>query len=116
MIKVSILQRDGQAALVEWLDRDGSHRGILPFAVLQEEEHEMFATEEALQQAVPYGYLWETLPLGCVGAEQVAATLRAHGIWTLQDAKNRIAVVRAAIQAAYKQDLEQLFSLIRNAD
>lgn len=113
MIRVEIIQENRNAALVEWHDDEGVHRGTLPSAALHQQEEGFYAQPEELASAIPYGYPWEVLALGEVGAARVAQALRANGIWTTDDARARVAVVRSAIQAAYAKDLETLLNQTR---
>lgn len=114
MTKVEVIQENRNAALVEWHDDNGVHRGTLPSAALLRQEDGAYAQPHELEQAIPHGFPWEVLALGQVGAEAVAQNLRAYGIWSLDDARARVAVVRAAITAAYKQDLETVLNQLRS--
>lgn len=113
MKRVEIIQENRNAALVEWHDDAGVHRGTLPSAALRQQDDGFYAQPEELEQAIPYGFPWEVLPLGNVGAEQVAQALRANGVWTTDDARARVATVRSALQAAYAKDLETLLNHLK---
>lgn len=113
MKRVEIIQENRNAVLVEWHDDSGVHRGTIPSTALRRQDDGAYARPDELAQAIPYGYPWEVLALGEVGAERVAQTLRAYGVWTKEDARARVAVVRAAIVAAYTQDLETVLNRLK---
>lgn len=108
-IKIAILEQQGESVLVEWRDGLGPHRAFVPRSILEGTEAEL----DLLEQGVPYGETWELLPLGEVGAERVAQSLREHGIWTREQARKSLPQVRAALQRAYASDLKRLLDAIR---
>lgn len=113
-ISVEILQVRGNVVLLAWNDAAGIHRAYVPSSQLEAagEGHQVELSE--LQAGVPYGECWEALPLGSVGADRVAQAIRAHGIWTKQEALAHLPQLRAAIQNAYAQDLQVLLRAIRS--
>lgn len=107
-MKVAVVSYTGESSLVQWEDTAGVHRAFIP----RSEVKDGIVAYEILSAGIPYGEAWELRPLGCVGAERVAAALRRHGIWTREDARN-VSRVRAALAEAYTIDLTVLLESIR---
>lgn len=107
-VMVRLVAQHGDSALVEWSDPAGAHRAYVP----AERVRRGIAEREDLAAGIPYGEAWELLPLGAPGASRVAEALRAHGIWTAEDA-TQVNRVRAALAEAYSADLAIILNAIR---
>lgn len=107
-MKIRVIETRGLTALVEWDDGAGVHRAYVPTDRIENAA----ADYETLAAGIPFGEAWETLPLGNVGAEQIAQALRARGIWTAEDAQN-VNRVRAALVDAYSADLQIILNSLR---
>ncbi len=117
-MQVKVLQQQGPAALVEWSDATGPHRGIVPASAVvggrtSEAGDEVDPIE--LAHAIPYGAPWEILYTPSVTALQVARLLRERGIWTEHDLQRDVAGARAALAVAYGIDLKTLLDTARLA-
>jgi hypothetical protein len=104
-IAVKVIQKKGQAALVEWLDGDGTHRVTIPAKAI--ESGNRVAMSE-LGYGIPYGEPWEELVMLAVTPAVIAEQLRRAGIWTYEDLLSRPNQALGAIQAAYGFDLTAL--------
>ncbi len=111
-MQVKVLQTHGPAALVEWSDATGPHRGIVPAAAVVDGTD---VDPIELAHAIPYGAPWEILYTPSVTALQVARLLRERGIWTEHDLARDVAGARAALAVAYGIDLKQLLDTARLA-
>lgn len=81
-VKVRIVRKKGQSALVEW-DDGCLHRAYVPVSVLDDSQ----CPEDVLEEAPAHGVPWELLlDLSEVTPEAVADKLRRRGIWTAEDA------------------------------
>ena len=109
MVKVKIIQRKGQAALVEWVDSEGTHRATIPMGVIRKGQ----AAEDELSYGIPYGEPWEELITVSATSETIAAELRRCGIWTREDLEARPTQALSAIQSAYGVGLADLLRAVR---
>lgn len=114
-MQVLILDTRGDAALAEWRDASGVHRAYVPLAALSDLAAGVAQAEyETLAAGIPYGEPWELLPIGRVGADRIARELRERGLWSREDLRRDLAGARAALQAAYGEDLKILIDATRN--
>lgn len=108
-VKVKIVQRKGQAALVEWVDDAGTHRATIPGGVIRKGQ----VADDELSFGIPYGEPWEELITLSTTPETIAAELRRCGIWTREDLEARPNQALGAIQAAYGCGLADLLRAVR---
>ena len=108
-IKVKIIQKKGQAALVEWIADDGAHRATIPLATIIKGQ----VAQDELDYGIPYGEPWEELITISATPASIAAELRKCGIWTKDDLETRPTQALSAIQAAYGCGLADLLRAVR---
>ena len=108
-VKVKVVQRKGQAALVEWIAGDGAHRATIPLATI----HKGQVAQDELEYGIPYGEPWEELITIGATPESIAAELRRCGIWTREDLETRPNQALGAIQAVYGCGLADLLRAVR---
>ena len=108
-IKVKVVRRKGQAALVEWIAEDGAHRATIPLAAIIKGQ----VVSDELDYGIPYGEPWEELVEISTTPETIAAELRRCGIWTRDDLEARPNQALSAIQAAYGAGLADLLRAVR---
>jgi len=108
-IKVKIIQKKGQAALVEWIADDGAHRATIPVEMI----HKGQVEDEILGCGIEYGERWQELITISATPESIAAELRRCGIWTRDDLETRPTQALSAIQAAYGCGLADLLRAVR---
>jgi len=106
---VKIIQRQGQAALVEWIDDGVTRRSTVPSAVIQKRR---VPTAE-LKRGIPYGEPWEELIELKATPEILAAELRRRGIWTVEDLQANPEIARGAIMDAYGCELGHLMRAVK---
>lgn len=109
---VSILEKQNQAALVEWSDALGQHRAIVPQDKIGKQGD---IDVQELEYGIPYGVPWETLAMVTVTPHILARLLRARGIWTEDDLRRNIPQVHATFQEAFSIDLKNLIDSVRQA-
>ena len=108
-IKVKVVRRKGQAALVEWIAEDGAHRATIPANAIIKGR----VASDELNYGIPYGEPWEELVEISTTPETIAAELRRCGIWTKDDLETRPTQALSAIQAAYGCGLADLLRAVR---
>lgn len=108
-IKVKIIRKKGQAALVEWITDDGAHRATIPLATIRKGQ----VASDELGYGIIYGEPWEELVEISVTPESIAAELRKCGIWTREDLETRPNQALGAILAAYGCGLADLLRAVR---
>lgn len=113
--KVTVLKTQDNVVLVEYLLGAQLLRVYIPVAALQTQAEGTYCALTVLEQGIPFGELWELLPLGNVGAEAVAYELRRRGIWTTSDLLANLNQARAALQSAYQRDFQTLLDVLRSA-
>ena len=106
---VKIVQRQGQAALVEWTDNGVTRRSTVPASVV---EKGRVPTAE-LRRGIPYGEPWEDLIELHATPATLAAELRRRGIWTVDDLQANAEVARGAIMDAYGCELAHLLRAVK---
>jgi len=104
-IQVRVIQKKGMAALVEWLDADGTHRATIPAKAIKGN----LVAKDELDYGIPYGEPWEEMLELNATPEAIAESLRKCGIWTYEDLLSRPQQALGAIQAAYGFDLAALY-------
>lgn len=93
-VKVRVLHRQDQAALVQWVDEDGNlGRTIIPTSEL----HGNRASPLTLQAGIPGGEPWSEIPGVDEHLEQL---LYKRGIWEPEDMLRLSHLARRAIQQA----------------
>lgn len=110
-MNIQVIERQGQAVLVEWVDATGPHRCILPADKVRNGAAE-FAD---LENGIPYGVPWELLYMLTVTPQQIARLFRERGIWTEEDMQRNITQARAAIEQAYSIDFKALIDNVRQS-
>ena len=107
-MKCKVVFRDGQSAVVEWVDNGKLFRGILPASSIRA-NNEVYKTE--LRRAAPYGVAWEEVVTLQATSELLAANLRKRGIWTMHDLVEDPDLTQGAIMETYGVDYQTLVRL-----
>lgn len=110
-MKVTIIQPKGAAAVVEWVDREGIHRSIIPRSEIDSEGS---VSDETLQAGVPYGAQWSEVELKPITGEMVEQALYRAGIWTFDDLQKNSAAAIGAIHSAYGAILSSLYQFAKS--
>jgi hypothetical protein len=108
--KVRVLKIKGKAALVEWTDEDGPHRGTIPATELSEEG----VSSRTLSMAVKVGVPWSSLITIETTPQSIARALRERGIFTADDLLSNVRVAEKAIQDAIGVDVRALIRAVKN--
>jgi len=104
-MKVRVIQRKGPGTLVEWNDQDGYHRAVVPSRAVDGD----FCDPEELMMGIPYGEPWAQVVGDLViSAEDLENELRKHGIWTIEDAREKPNAAAAALLAVHKMGVDML--------
>lgn len=117
MQNVTVLRRKGQAALVEWFANNQPHRATVPVAdlVLAPDSKSGSIPIEKLAQGIEYGIAWETFVTDYrITAEQIAAAMRAHGVWTVEDYESNPQQVIGAISSLYAPLFNDLANAVKS--
>jgi hypothetical protein len=107
-MEIKVVDRDGKAVVVEWVDNGRLKRGVLP---AKDVKRGKYTTKTALRRAAPYGLPWEELVQLRATSEDLAEQLRKRGIWNLEDLWSKGEEVQAAIMATYRVDMFELRKL-----
>lgn len=111
-MQVTVISRQGKAALVEWEDAVGKHRVTLPADLVGDGSDVNYVD---LQRGIPYGIAWDKVILTPITVEQIAQSFRAHGIWTENDLQRKLPAARAALQEAQNINFGFLLDAIRRS-
>lgn len=93
-MKVKVIEREGQSALVQYDDGNTLHRCYIPIEEIKRNRVE----DEVLAAGIQYGIEWaEVLDLSALLPLTVDRALKERGIWTREDllAKDRV-IIRIA--------------------
>ncbi len=103
--RVTTLAVQGEAALIEWVDKHGLlHRAYIPAEEIVNDS----VLVDALAAAQPYGVPWEDFKVRAITADQLAQALRAAGIWTAADLALKRNAALGALQSLYGAELSAL--------
>lgn len=94
---VKVIERQGKAVLVEWIDKDQYKRATVPGNKLDGDR----CAADVLAQGVAYGVDWETVLSEFPGADVIANELRRQGIWTREDFNRNVTQVRGIINRLF---------------
>ena len=114
MIPASMISKQGQGMLVEWVEDGKPKRGIIPL-----DEYNFVkrtVAKDTLAAAIPYGVPWEDLEVPEITAEDFANSLRRAGIWSVDDLRTNPNRAVAALQAAYRISLPALMEFANNLE
>ncbi len=104
-VPVTVVNSQGQASLIEWLDGNRPRRTFVPTAAIVDG----LCIDPAA--GIAYGDDWEaSIGTLSVTPASVADELRRRGIWTREDARRAPNLVMSALQAAYGLDLARLLA------
>lgn len=106
-MKVRIVKRDGQAALVEWESTTGYRRAIVPADSVIEDD----CPDEMLAAGIRVGVEWERYIHLQATPEKLANELRKRGIWKMEDLRANLIYARAAVIGAYEFDVAALLQI-----
>jgi hypothetical protein len=103
-----VVEKQGQAVVIEWQEEGESRRCILPKQLLV--KYKANLPIEVLRQGIPYGMEWADLLADMVSPtpEDVERELHKVGIWTEAQLRANVAGTRRAIDAAFGNLLVQL--------
>lgn len=109
MNRVRVLRRKNGLALIEWPVGDDFRRSWIPISTFQDDLGST-ATVEHPEYGLPFedGIPWEEIIVMAASPNIIARELRRQGIWTIEDLRARPDDARAAIQSAYRMDLQAL--------
>lgn len=103
-LEVTVVERRGESALVEWQEGGRVHRAVIPAGDVEEGRVE----REQLELGIPHGLPWETILTLSATPAALADALRRAGIWTLADLERNPRAAYGALQAVYGLDLAAL--------
>lgn len=104
MVKVEVIRKKGQAALVQWVEGGSVRRGSIPLDALQGD----MVDQKMLQMAIPAGFPWASIIELSVTPQIIEENLHRVGIWDLDDLLKNPQAAVGALQAAYKVDVAHL--------
>lgn len=103
-VKVRIVQRRGESALVEWLDGEQQQRATIPVTAVVDDH----VADDVLLAGVPYGVPWAELVQLTATPAAVQAELYRVGVWTVDDLRQKPQLALGALQRVYGTDLSAL--------
>ncbi len=118
-MKVTLIARQGQVAVVQWLDAnnaDAVKRSIMPLSDLRPvplAEGEFNCEDPEL--GIPYGVQWSEA-VRLAAADNLTDEMHRAGIWTARDALEHVPAVEGALRAALGVDLQTILALAFQID
>lgn len=109
--KVRIIERSGEAVLVEWMDGELYRRGIVPVGAVEGSQ----VKKSTLDMAIPYGANWEQLVTLTMTPAALANELRRHGIWMEEDLLERQQDAFAAFLMICRADWAELIRTVKRS-
>lgn len=103
-IKVRVVQRRGESALVEWLDGEQQQRATIPVTAVVDNQ----VANEVLLAGVPYGVPWAELVQLTATPAAVQAELYRVGVWSVDALRRNPQLALGALQRVYGTDLSAL--------
>lgn len=100
------------AAVVQWLDPQGMHRGLVPAEMLERDGDDMVCPEDVLADAEPVGLPYGELP-DTLSITDLPHRLRAAGLWTAEDLARNPQRARAICNTYASRLLRMVTSLGR---
>jgi hypothetical protein len=110
LVNVRVVEVSGHTSLVEFIMNEKINRGFIPSEVIVDGQ----APEDELGAMIQFGVPWERVLQFDVTTEDFANALRAHGIWSYDDARNKPNLVISALQSVYRLDLGAVLSAAKN--
>lgn len=113
IISITAIGREGQAALVQWVDEQGAlRRAHIPTtSVMTDAVGQTKALASELRLGIPYGIPWAQLIKPAVTSERIEQALHDVGIWTVKDLQANTQAAVGALQTAYGVDLGVLLNI-----
>jgi len=110
-VKVKVLRQEGDAALVEWRNRDIPRRVMVP---VSEVDGQGWITKESLDAGMEYGLPWAGM-VGRLSAtpKKLERALHNDGIWTAQDFLHRWRKVQQIFARLVKPDMVKLLNMVK---
>jgi hypothetical protein len=93
-VLVTVIERKGESALVEWIINGIPRRAFIPAVEIIEDQ----APVDVLEAGVPYGVDWENITLEA-SAAALAINLHRNNIWTGADLAANVQTAYGCIQA-----------------
>jgi hypothetical protein len=90
---VTVIERKGKLALVQWLDGDDLRRAYVPANKVVGNR----CDEDTLKVGIPYGVPWEALIQVEIDPAAIANELRKQGVWTARDLEMKPRALRQAV-------------------
>lgn len=103
-VKVRVVQRRGESALVEWLDGEQQNRVTIPVTAVVNDH----VADDVLLAGVPYGVPWAELVQLTATPAAVQSELYRVGVWTVDDLRQKPQLALGALQRVYGVDLAAL--------
>lgn len=106
-VKVNVIEVQKAAAVVEWKDKSGLKRAIVPAGEILDGK----VNAEILEAGIEYGLPWERLISISVKPADYAEALRTAGIWTADDVLKKQPVVRGVLNAVLNIEFSRLLQI-----
>ena len=108
-MKVTLITRQGQAAVVQWVEGADARRAIVPLESLRELPLGGEWDCDDPEAGIPYGAPWAQL-IEPTAPDRLEAELHRVGIWTARDALEHVPAVEGALRAALGADLQTILA------
>lgn len=108
-MRIKVIERQGGAALVEWLDGDKLHRATVPSDKLKGDS----VSKSDLTMGVPYGEPWAELLTITATSEQLEQELYRRGLWTGEDIRRNPEAAKGALMTVIGIDFAALLRAAR---
>lgn len=111
-MNVSLIKRQGGAAVIQWAAGGQVQRAVIPAAELVNLGGGQFECQ-APELGAPYGLPWAELIQLTVTPEQAEQAFHNYGLWTAQDIQRNHLQALGALQSLYAGDLGALIKATR---
>lgn len=108
-MKVKIISKRGQSALIEYIKDTRLKRVTVPVGDIVDDQ----ISERKLKMGIPYGVEWSQKIKLSASSQDLEQNLRRVGIWTKEDALGNANKVLGAIQATYQVDLGAILRIAK---
>lgn len=110
LIAIRVIERQGEAALVEWMVEGGDfNRGIVPIKSLTGDA----VRSTILSKAIPHGVKWEKFITLTASVQDIGRELRRRGIFTIDDLNQNPTALQKAIIDSLGKDISAFFQAVQ---
>lgn len=112
IVPVTLIERCGDTALVQWQDGATPRRLRLPFSEVESGRCAIGVLRQGVAASVDWAVLWRPL----YGPDAVAQELYRRNVWTVEDFEKAAGPLQRAVSGLAIHELMRMYEEARNAD